>query len=237
MAQHPTYELPVDDSALLLMPCPGTKGLGLQESLEQLRDQGVKAIVTLITDEEMKEMKVTTLGTNAEELGIRWYHFSIEDDRVPDENFATGWAEASPELHQVLKDGGKVAIHCMGGSGRTGMVTAHLLLEKGWELPKIVQQVKNLRPGAYTAPGQLEYVESVATEMQTKDHHFNRKGPRNATECFAELNDGSQAGHPFYLCSIIQIVSTRAIDRSRLTLLYSVRPSFVIKSAHLLKDF
>jgi protein-tyrosine phosphatase len=170
MAQHPTYELPVDDSALLLMPCPGTKGPGLQASLEQLRDQGVKAIVTLITDEEMKEKNVTTLGTNAGELGIRWYHFSIEDDRVPDENFATGWAEASPELHQVLKDGGKVAIHCMGGSGRTGMVTAHLLLEKGWELTQIVQIVKYLRPGAYTAPGQLEYVESIATKLQTKDH-------------------------------------------------------------------
>lgn len=167
MAQHPTYELPVNDSALVLTPCPGTKSLGLQASLEQLRDQGVKAIVTLITDEEMKAKNVTNLGTSARELGIRWYHLAIEDDCMPDEDFATGWAEASPELHQVLKDGGKVAIHCMGGSGRTAMVTAHLLLEKGWELPQIVEQVKNLRPGAFTAPGQLEYVKSVATEMQT----------------------------------------------------------------------
>jgi protein-tyrosine phosphatase len=112
------------------MPCLGTKSLGLQTS------KGVKTIVTLITDdEEMKARNVTTLGTNAGELSIRWYHLAIEDDRIPNEIFSTGWAEASPELHQVLK-AKKTAERwpftvCMAGSGRTGMVTRHLVLEKG----------------------------------------------------------------------------------------------------------
>jgi protein-tyrosine phosphatase len=50
----------------------------------------------------------------------------------------------------------------MGGSGRTGLFAAHLLLEKGWDLDKIVQEVQALRPGAFTKPIQVEYINGVA---------------------------------------------------------------------------
>ncbi len=44
--------------------------------------KGVKTIVTLTTDEEMKAKNVKPLGTNAGELGVRWYHLAIEIDRI-----------------------------------------------------------------------------------------------------------------------------------------------------------
>ncbi|MGR5542522.1 phosphatase, partial [Vibrio campbellii] len=58
--------------------------------------------------------------------------------------------------------GGKVAMHCMGGSGRTGLFAAHLLLEKNWPLDKIISEVQALRPGAFTKPVQVDYIQSVA---------------------------------------------------------------------------
>jgi protein-tyrosine phosphatase len=71
-------------------------------------------------------------------------------------------AKASPELHKILNQDGKVALHCMGGSGRTGLLAVHLLLEKGWELADIIREVQALRPGAFTKPVQVDYIEHVA---------------------------------------------------------------------------
>ncbi|EEY43727.1 predicted protein-tyrosine phosphatase [Vibrio mimicus VM223] len=49
----------------------------------------------------------------------------------------------------------------MGGSGRTGLLAAHLLLEKGWSLESIITQVQALRPGAFTKEVQVEYVQQL----------------------------------------------------------------------------
>ncbi|MCV5856876.1 hypothetical protein OFN53_40270, partial [Escherichia coli] len=74
------------------------------------------------------------------------------------------WQQASPELHAILAQDGKVAMHCMGGAGRTGLFAAHLLLEKEWTLDDIVREVQALRPGAFTKPVQLGYIERVAKD-------------------------------------------------------------------------
>lgn len=39
---HPTWQLDLDSGALVLTPCPGTKGVELKASLEQLKEQGFK---------------------------------------------------------------------------------------------------------------------------------------------------------------------------------------------------
>ncbi|MGX9418626.1 cyclin-dependent kinase inhibitor 3 family protein [Vibrio sp. RC27] len=159
---HPTWELLVDDSALVLMPCPGTKEADLQSSLEQLKAQGVMAIVTAISCDEMKVKNVEQLGDLSEKLGITWFHLPIEDDCAPDAEFEAKWQDVSPQLESIMTQSGKVALHCMGGSGRTGLLAARLLLDKGWELPDIITQVQALRPGAFQKSIQIEYIEQFA---------------------------------------------------------------------------
>ncbi len=159
---HPTWELPLDSGALILTPCPGTKGVELQASLAQLKQQGVAAVVTALNDEELASKAVSELGEQVAALGMKWFQIEIEDDCAPADSFAAKWQQASPELHQILTSDAKVALHCMGGSGRTGLFAAHLLLEKGWKLDDIVREVQALRPGAFTKPVQVEYIQSVA---------------------------------------------------------------------------
>jgi protein-tyrosine phosphatase len=159
---HPTWQLNLDSGALVLTPCPGTKGVDLNTSLAQLKQQGVEAIVTALDDAELASKKVEALGREAQQLGMQWFQIEIEDDCAPDDGFAAKWQQASPVLHQIVDRGGKVAMHCMGGSGRTGLFAAHLLLEKDWPLERIIEQVQALRPGAFTKPVQLEYITSVA---------------------------------------------------------------------------
>ncbi|MEZ8466768.1 cyclin-dependent kinase inhibitor 3 family protein [Vibrio splendidus] len=163
---HPTWQLDLDLElelgALVLTPCPGTKEATLDASLAQLKEQGVEAIVTALDDHELASKDVAALGEKTRALGMQWFQIEIEDDCAPGADFAAKWQAASPALHQVVDNGGKVAMHCMGGSGRTGLFAAHLLLEKGWDLSKVVQEVQALRPGAFTKPIQVEYINGVA---------------------------------------------------------------------------
>lgn len=52
---HPIWQLDVanNDAALILTPCPGTKGVGLEQSLKELKELGAVAIVTALNNEEM----------------------------------------------------------------------------------------------------------------------------------------------------------------------------------------
>lgn len=159
---HPTWQLELESGALVLTPCPGTKDVALQASLEQLKSQGVQAVVTALDNAELASKNVSELGEITQQLGMKWFQIEIEDDCAPDEAFVVKWQQASPELHAILAEGGKVAMHCMGGSGRTGLFAAHLLLEKEWALDDIVREVQALRPGAFTKPVQIEYIERVA---------------------------------------------------------------------------
>ncbi|MCK6261909.1 cyclin-dependent kinase inhibitor 3 family protein [Vibrio sp. ZSDE26] len=160
---HPTWQLNLDAGALVLTPCPGTKGVELDASLAQLKEQGVQAIVTALDSAELASKDVSALGEKAQALGMQWFQIEIEDDCAPGEDFNTKWKAASPTLHNVVDNGGKVAMHCMGGSGRTGLFAAHLLLEKGWKLEDIIRDVQALRPGAFTKPVQVEYINGVAS--------------------------------------------------------------------------
>lgn len=50
---HPTWQLELESGALVLTPCPGTKDVALQASLEQLKSQGVQAVVTALDNAEL----------------------------------------------------------------------------------------------------------------------------------------------------------------------------------------
>ncbi|NMV06144.1 phosphatase, partial [Vibrio parahaemolyticus] len=95
---HPIWQLDLDSGALILTPCPGTKGVDLHASLEQLKEQGVQAVVTALDDSELAAKNVSALGEATQQLGMKWFQIEIEDDCAPNEEFATKWQQASPEL-------------------------------------------------------------------------------------------------------------------------------------------
>ncbi|ORT51748.1 phosphatase [Vibrio sp. qd031] len=159
---HPTWQLNVDDGALILTPCPGTKELDLDASLAQLKQDGVTVVATALSHEEMNSKGVSSLGEQVKALDMSWLHLPIEDDCAPGDSFSQQWADASPVIQQALNNGEKVAMHCMGGSGRTGLLAANALLERDWPLAKIKTDVQALRPGAFTKPVQIDYVDTLA---------------------------------------------------------------------------
>lgn len=160
--QHPFDELAINPgttatAALIFTPCPGSKGVDLVTSLHQLKTAGAQALISLTPEEEMTELGVTNLPALCRELDIHWFHCPIGDDQAPGLKFAEGWQQASALVHQLLRQGGKVAIHCKGGSGRTGLVAAKILLELGLDKIEVKQRVQALRPYALTLKPHLDY--------------------------------------------------------------------------------
>lgn len=165
---HPFSTMPVADGIghILFTPCPGTKEVGLQTSLEQLAAAGASAILTLMPREEMQRNAVMDLPELGERVGLQWFHLPIEDDHAPEEAFADAWQVAKAPVHTLLNEGKSIAIHCKGGSGRTGLVAAQILLERGVPLEDVIERVRAIRPNALQVPAHQTYIESVAEALK-----------------------------------------------------------------------
>jgi ADP-ribosyl-[dinitrogen reductase] hydrolase len=150
--------------------CPGKDeyaGLGipsgpwkrdLELDLHVIRDWQAQALVTLIEDFEFELLSVPELPEKVREFGIPWLHLPIVDVRIPDRAFEEEWETAGEELRQILREGGRIVLHCRGGLGRTGLVAARLLVEFGMAPHEAIRRVRAARPGAIQTREQEEYV-------------------------------------------------------------------------------
>lgn len=150
--------LPHTPGALIFTPCPGTQATALAESLETLKQAGAVALVTLMSDTELQENGVGELGVAAKQYGLEWYQLPIEDDQAPDENFEAGLGEIRHQLDALLASNKTLAIHCKGGSGRTGLFAARLLIESGMPRREAIAWVQELRPRAIQKSAHINYI-------------------------------------------------------------------------------
>nr|WP_198287460.1 dual specificity protein phosphatase family protein [Photobacterium marinum] len=156
---HPFWTLPLDGGAkLLLTPCPGTKDADLHASLQQLKDAGAAAVLTALEPGDLPDDGLQKLADKCDELGLKWFHLPIEDDCAPGEVFDTNWPEANKAAQAMLDNGDALVVHCMGGSGRTGLIAARLMLDRGAPLDSAIEQIRELRPGAFSREVHVNYI-------------------------------------------------------------------------------
>ena len=127
-----------------------------------LLQAGAAAVISLNPMSELESLQVADLEAQVNAHGLQWFHCPIEDDHAPLEDFASAWQQAGPLVHQLLNEGKTVAIHCKGGSGRTGLIAAQILLERGYSKDKVKSRVQALRPYALTLPPHVEYFNQLA---------------------------------------------------------------------------
>ena len=93
-----------------------------------------------------------------------WLHLPIRDVSTPSVEFEAEWPAHSKKLRGLLDAGENVLVHCKGGLGRAGMISARLLVESGIEPEAAIAKVRKARPGA----------------IQTQEQEVSvRIGPRN----------------------------------------------------------
>ena len=163
---HPFIELKIENkpSSFLLTPCPGTKEVSLTDSLKQLKKAGAKAVLSLMLAEEMEKFGVADISEKCKELGLEWFHLPIEDDHAPEEAFSVAWDKNRNRILELLEQQGAVAIHCRGGTGRTGLIAAQLLIETGMPLKEAVEAVQTCKPRSLTLPVHTDYIEKFAAK-------------------------------------------------------------------------
>lgn len=161
MQTHPYDVLPLENGAhVIFTPCPGTKAAVLSESITTLKQAGTSMLITLMFDEEMEENNALALPAECEKQAVEWVQLPILDGAMPDKNFESQWQQHKASILAVLHNKGTIAVHCKGGSGRTGLAIALILLAFGWPQQKVIEAVQQLRPTALTSPVHLDYFTS-----------------------------------------------------------------------------
>ncbi|MCK8514994.1 phosphatase [Methylonatrum kenyense] len=151
--------------------CPGKVGPGhncfwerdVAEDLEAIAAWQADRVITLMEDHELQAYQVADLGYQVRKrLGDdAWLHLPIRDMDVPDPRFDDHWEKQAPRLHALLRDSGRVLLHCLGGLGRTGTIAARLLVETGVAPTVAIRRVRRARCGAIERDVQETYVRGL----------------------------------------------------------------------------
>jgi protein-tyrosine phosphatase len=114
-------------------------------------DLGVTHILCLAPDEEIKKKspdyhQALIVG----EHPFKIYHFPIKDYGVPSVAEIPELINILGKIQRLLKAEQAVLIHCAGGIGRTGMITALLLVYLGHTVEEAIRIIKNAGSSAET---------------------------------------------------------------------------------------
>jgi protein-tyrosine phosphatase len=157
MTTHPFDILNLPDSGrFIFTPCPGTKGVDLSISIGQLKRVEADAVITMMSYSELAKFDVSDLPNTVRQSGMTWFQFPVEDDADPDEKFEMAWQSQKSEVLSMIKQGKCIAIHCRGGSGRTGFMAAVIMRELGIDKEESTNLVKSLRPNSLKLTGHTE---------------------------------------------------------------------------------
>ena len=147
--------------------CPGRwqQGVGLfgshrslAQDLTVIHQWGAVTVVSLLQESEFKRLGVPHLGESVQSLGMHWFHAPIRDFSAPGSAFELAWSEAGPVVHDQLRRGLRVFLHCRGGLGRTGTLAARLRVEFGDQPESAIAAVRQARPGTVENAEQRDYV-------------------------------------------------------------------------------
>ncbi len=155
----------LDQGALSLTICPGRadRGRDLESDLDDLVQQGVQTLVTLISDEELDSVGVLALPERARSRGIEVLRLSMFDQGAPPTHDADILLAA---IGERLDAGRHVCVHCMGGLGRTGAVAAAVLVDRGLDADAAIAEVRRVRsPRAIETAAQEAFVRQRAASM------------------------------------------------------------------------
>ncbi|MBL8698724.1 MAG: cyclin-dependent kinase inhibitor 3 family protein [Alphaproteobacteria bacterium] len=140
------------------MALPGRPPRDLAADLAAIRAWGAAMLVTLVQAEEFERYGVADFAAQVARSGLDWRRFPIPDMAPPDEAFAAAWRARGGDVVAALRAGSRVAMHCVGGLGRTGTVAARLLVVFGTEPEAAIARVRQVRPGAIETAAQADFV-------------------------------------------------------------------------------
>ncbi|PTU76927.1 protein phosphatase [Pseudomonas indoloxydans] len=157
---HPydRLSIPGIQGKLIFTPCPGTKDSSLVDSLATLKQAGASAVISLMPASELASNEAEDIGKQCQAQDMAWFHLPVADEQVPLEDFGQGWKACKQSILERLNAGQDIAIHCKGGSGRTGLIAARIMIEAGIPRADAIALVQALRPKAIQHPAHINWI-------------------------------------------------------------------------------
>ncbi len=174
---HPLQiaEVPAASGTIGITFCPGKQqrsafsgqwSRDLAIDLDAIYAWGAAAVVTLVEDHELTSLKVEQLGAEVQARHMAWQHLPIPDVSVPCSDFEAQWQQHGESLRSLLRHGFKVLVHCKGGLGRAGTISARLMAELGTAPAGAIAMVRAVRPGAIETEAQRQHVLRVTPILE-----------------------------------------------------------------------
>jgi protein-tyrosine phosphatase len=105
--------------------------------------QGVAQVVSALTPAEITELSLDAEESFCGEAGILYRSFPIQDRSVPDD--ISSFLTFVQEINAAVTEGLFVAVHCRMGIGRSGIITAALLVLRGSTVTKAFDVISRAR--------------------------------------------------------------------------------------------
>lgn len=153
LPQPPISVLHVGAARLGLSACPAPVMLG--QDVAAWQGWGAKHVLTLLPEAELRQLGLTGLGVAVRGAGMFWHRLPVQDYGVPDKAAMACWDRLSPLLNRALDGGEPVLVHCRAGLGRSGMIAALLLCERGLPPDRAMAVVRAARPFAIETQAQV----------------------------------------------------------------------------------
>lgn len=150
------------DGLIGMVHCPGRCAApwhrDLRADLAAIEAWGADALVSLLEGREFDRLGVATFPQAILATNLAWHHIPIPDMQVPGSAAMAAWARSGPVILDTLRDGGRIALHCAAGLGRTGTVAAKILVSLGVPPDEAIARVRQARPGTIETAGQEAFV-------------------------------------------------------------------------------
>jgi protein-tyrosine phosphatase len=148
----PGLEIEIDGSTQFLP-------LSAELTFEYLKKINTKRLYLLMEDFELPEGTRSNIEQLARDMEIDLSWMPIVDFGIPDQTFEVEWNAGAKERLSVLSSDGCLALSCLYGAGRSGMMAAATLAELGTRASKAVRVIRKTFPKAV---GSLEQEDWVA---------------------------------------------------------------------------
>src|SRR5258708_3102958 len=127
------------------------------DDLLWLRNQSIQLLVSLTEDRLRRDW--------VNESGLLGFHVPMIDMEAPTLDQID---RAVSAIKRAIEQQMGVAVHCGAGLGRTGVVLAAYLVNKGMAPQNAISRVRRLRPGSIETDEQAEVIEEYARHLGNK---------------------------------------------------------------------
>jgi len=136
----------------------------LEDEIRRWRDDGVEIVVSLLTAAEIEELGLINERKALEAVGLQYCNYPIPDLGIPASNKSA--KELLIKIHDALQGSKKVALHCRGSIGRSGLIAAGVLVLAGVEPSRAIRDVTKAR--GFDSPEtaeQKEWVRALSAQL------------------------------------------------------------------------